>query len=73
MESLKLFKLEGNHLKSMEMDFLKGGAAEDKCCCGCIYAGTPGGSSSSDNGSANTKGGLVSPGCVNLPEVVITK
>lgn len=31
------------------------------CGCACYYAGTPGGSSTVDNGIANWEGGLQSP------------
>ncbi len=58
MKNLKLNVLEAQNLNNKEMNALRGGS----CCCGCNYANR-GGSSTGDNNSANTAGGLSSPGC----------
>ena len=50
LKELKLNKLSSSNLQSKEMNELRGG--ERYCTCSCYYA-TSGGSSSSDNRSAN--------------------
>jgi natural product precursor len=60
MKNLKLNQLAQQNLSNKEMNAVKGGAC---CCCGCNYAGQPGGSSTTDNDSANRARGLSSPGC----------
>jgi natural product precursor len=59
MKKMKLNALENQSLNNKEMNAVRGG---DGCGCGCNYAGTEGGSSTSDNASANNAGGLTSPG-----------
>jgi natural product precursor len=63
MKNMKLNALENQSLNNKEMNKVRGGGQGDPCCCGCNYAGTPGGSSTSANDNANTAGGLHSPGC----------
>jgi natural product precursor len=60
MKNMKLNALENQNLNNKEMNAVRGG---DGCCCGCNYQGQQGGSSTADNNSANTAGGLSSPGC----------
>lgn len=59
LSSLKLNRLIQSDLERREMNSILGGAT---CClCGCSYANN-GGSSTSDNASANNAGGLESYG-----------
>ncbi len=67
LKRISLKKLAENSLDNREMRNLKGG---NVCGCGCCYAGTPGGSSTTDNGNANNKSNYHSPGCPN--EIVVT-
>ena len=65
MKKLKLNRLSDQNLAEKQMNTLTGGEASQcpaGCCCACRYA-NQGGSSSSDNGKANTAGGLHSTGC----------
>jgi natural product precursor len=61
MKKIKLNTLAQNALKEKEMNHVRGVA---DCWCGCYYQGTPGGSSTSANDSANRAGGLWIPGAV---------
>lgn len=68
MKSLKLNQLKLNGITNKEMEILAGG--QQKCCscgCGCCYAGTPGGSSSSDNSWANGNMAEAAGGTVTSP------
>ncbi|RGX80594.1 TIGR04149 family rSAM-modified RiPP [Bacteroides stercorirosoris] len=64
LKKLKLNALSEAGLKDKEMNALKGGNC---CTCSCYWEGKPGGSSSSDNSSANVNigdnGGHSSEGC----------
>ncbi|WP_300855271.1 TIGR04149 family rSAM-modified RiPP, partial [uncultured Alistipes sp.] len=51
MKSLKANRIEKEILSNKEMNQVRGG--EGFCGCGCLYEGK-GGSSSSDNASANS-------------------
>ena len=51
LKKLKLNELSKTELNEREMCRILGGAGA--CQCGCHYAGTEGGSSSSDNDKAN--------------------
>ena len=53
MNTLKLNTLEKNILSQKEMNNLNGG---ESCGCGCLYQ-SQGGSSTQDNGFANSSGG----------------
>ena len=63
MKNLKLNTLANQNLNSKEMNAIKGGA--DCCCCGCMYQGQPGGSSTSANDSANDAKCLKSENCLD--------
>lgn len=52
LRKIKLTQLSNTDLNELEMSLLLGG----DCQCGCYYAFT-GGSSSNDNGTANSAGG----------------
>jgi natural product precursor len=67
MKNLKLNQLAQQNLSNKEMNAVKGGGS---CCCGCLYQGQPGGSTSNANCLANTDGGLSSPGCPDMEVVV---
>jgi natural product precursor len=56
MKNLKLNTLAQNAMKEKEMHQIKGGAG---CGCSCYYANS-GGSSSADNGCANSAHGWYS-------------
>lgn len=62
MKTLKLNQIEKNRLSEKMMNQLVGGAVG--CGCGCQYAGEGGGSSHADNGNANDKQNLHSPGMI---------
>jgi len=64
MKNLKLNQLAQQNLSNKEMNAIRGGKS---CCCGCNYAGTPGGSSTQANLSANLADALSSPGCERPP------
>ena len=68
MKNMKLNALEKQNLSNKEMNKVRGGAGD--CCCGCNYAGQPGGSSIAANGNANDAGDKNSAGC--LRPVVVT-
>ncbi|MDR2910572.1 MAG: TIGR04149 family rSAM-modified RiPP [Bacteroidales bacterium] len=61
MKDLKLNKLAENQLNNGNLSRIKGGVEQQEedddcfrvCTCSCYYAGTPGGSSSFNNGTAN--------------------
>ena len=57
MKKLKLNALGKKNLTELEMNQVRGGGA---CGCSCYYADN-GGSSSGDNGSANSHAGIFSP------------
>lgn len=63
MKTIKLNKLQAHQLANREMKKINGGDAVS-CGCGCCYSGN-GGSSTYDNGTANSAGGKYSPGCPN--------
>jgi len=69
MKNLKLSKLNHDVLNADSMRSVRGGeeCGSENCCCACAYANS-GGSSTSDNCSANDKDGLVSvhPDCTSL-------
>jgi len=69
MKNLKLNTIASNNLSEVEMNYLKGGKEGDSCCCGCMYEGQPGGSTTAANDAANEAGGLHSKNC--LPEVIV--
>ncbi|MCL1934641.1 MAG: TIGR04149 family rSAM-modified RiPP [Candidatus Azobacteroides sp.] len=61
LEKLRLNQLaQRSYLNELEMDLLWGSSGN--CSCGCLYAGQPGGSSTSSNQSANNASDLYSPG-----------
>jgi natural product precursor len=54
MKKLKLTQLAKKEIAKKEMISIRGGCGSTYGCgCGCIWEGTPGGSSSFDNHSAN--------------------
>jgi natural product precursor len=58
MKNLKLNALASENLSKVEMNCISGGA---NCCwCACAYANS-GGSSTNDNGGANSSSGKNSP------------
>ncbi|MDR1054577.1 MAG: TIGR04149 family rSAM-modified RiPP [Prevotellaceae bacterium] len=64
---IKMYKkLKLNVLNKHEMRRINGGGEVGDCCCGCMYAGTPGGSSIDANNSANNMGGLKSRNCATV-------
>jgi natural product precursor len=63
MKNLKLNTLANQNLNNREMNAVRGGGTTTPCCCGCLYEGTPGGSTSAANDAANDARGLWSPGC----------
>jgi natural product precursor len=65
-KNIKLNKLAQDAMKEKEMNLIRGGSAGD-CCCGCH-----GPSGSFDNANANNAGGLKSPRCYVLKEIVVT-
>jgi natural product precursor len=69
MNKIKLNRLSDRRVAEMQMNMVRGGAAERKCpqgcCCGCLYEGTPGGSTTADNDAANDAKGLQSSSCPN--------
>lgn len=67
MKTLKANRIEKEILSNKEMNQIRGG--EDFCGCGCLYEGK-GGSSTSDNASANSITGAKSPGEV-YKEIII--
>ena len=69
MRKVNLVNLEKEMLTGKEMRTVFGGTAGE-CCCGCWYADS-GGSSVLDNHNSNTAGGVSSPDCYNLPEIVV--
>jgi len=66
MDNIKLNRIDNNfQLNNKEKRELKGGTGDRDCCCGCLYEGQ-GGSTSSANALANYYGGvngLKSKGC----------
>jgi natural product precursor len=56
-KNIKLTSLAQNVMKEKEMSHINGGKG---CGCSCYYEGD-GGSSTDDNGVANSKSGLNSP------------
>lgn len=60
LRKIRLQQLEKDRISSFSMNQLIGG--HDDCTCGCIYYGTPGGSQTASNNSANTAYGLHTPG-----------
>jgi natural product precursor len=54
MNRLKLNRLNSRKMLEEKMSVIRGGAAHDECCCGCIYA-NQGGSNTWDNAMANNK------------------
>ena len=63
LKKLKLDQLSKVELVKKEMYNLSGGhcgGGHTSCGCACYYEGTPGGSSTWDNLSANLNGGIVS-------------
>ncbi|MDY3090516.1 MAG: TIGR04149 family rSAM-modified RiPP [Porphyromonas sp.] len=72
LKKIKLNKLAENSLAERQMQGIKGGSS---CCgCGCYYAGR-GGSSTHDNGVANSKHCYTSTRpdeyTIDIPEVII--
>ena len=61
MKSLKLNNLEKSSLNEKEMKHVTGGDSTI-CYCGCLYA-NQGGSSTVDNGCANSVHGRETPDC----------
>lgn len=64
---LKLNQLSKAELEKREMNFLRGGADDPYCSCGCFYEGEIGGSSRSDNSNKNWEGGKKSCTCECYP------
>jgi natural product precursor len=66
IEKLKLNRLGKAELENREMDVLLGKGSCPTTCgtCGCLYEGTPGGSTTYYNDLANKDGDLHSP-CVD--------
>jgi natural product precursor len=52
LSKILLSKLEEKELTQREMKKITGGKS---CSCGCCYEGSPGGSTTEDNGGANCK------------------
>jgi len=57
MKSLKLNKLNMNHLSREQMNSVRGGESSWSCSCGCCYVNS-GGSNTSDNLIKNYEGSL---------------
>lgn len=57
IKRIKLNALSAEKLLQKEMNAIIGG---DTCGCGCLYEGKPGGSTFSENASANGKAGYFS-------------
>lgn len=66
LSKIKLSSLAQKELSEKEQNLLVGAGSCPTDCgtCGCIWEGTPGGSSTKDNGNANAAGHLYSP-CVD--------
>ncbi len=67
MKKLKLSELTKNSLSQKGLKNVIGGT----CSCACAYEGTPNGSTTDQNGTANANGGKRSPGTgprVDFPE-----
>ena len=64
LKSIKLTQLDQVQLEERKMSYLVGGGDGDPCNCGCYYANS-GGSSTNDNFTTNTGGGLTSSSCEN--------
>lgn len=66
LKKLKLNQVSKTNLEQQEMGKLSGGCINcgvvitPNCGCGCLYAHSEKGSSTSSNGSANHSGGLYS-------------
>ena len=63
LKKLKLTTLNNGNLENREMNKLRGGGTIELCCCGCMYEGTPGGSTINANHVANTEFGYNSENC----------
>ena len=70
MNSLKLNRLSDQKLAEKQMNMVTGGQGEPSCycCCGCLYEGQPGGSTSADNRAANGASGKWTAGCAVMKD-----
>lgn len=68
MNKIKLNKIENFQLTNNEKQELRGGESDKPvyCCCGCLYEGQPGGSTTNANLNANYVTGKKTPGCPPL-------
>lgn len=63
LKKLKLSQLSDTEMKEREMNMLKGGTfGYEKCSCGCVYEGKPGGSTEATNEKTNIGKDTTTPG-----------
>lgn len=71
MKSLKVNQIEKNQMSANEMNYILGGGGTNYCGCACAYADS-GGSSTYNNGYANSRGGVNSPEQSKWKAIVMT-